>query len=46
MVEESGLTLKSFKNVTYGKTSGAGLLALSANLADVTVAAKKKPKHG
>ena len=42
MVEESGLTLKSFKNVTYGKTSGAGLLALSSNMADVTVASKEE----
>ena len=42
MIEESGLTLKSFKTVTYGKTSGAGLLALSANLADVTVAGKEE----
>lgn len=42
MLDESGLSLKSLKAVQYGKTSGAGLLALSSNLADVTIAAKEE----
>ncbi|MBC3935421.1 rhodanese-like domain-containing protein [Undibacterium rugosum] len=40
LLDEAGLSLKSLKSVTYGKTSGAGLLALSANIADVTIASK------
>lgn len=40
MIDEAGVSLKSLKAVQYGKTSGAGLLALSSNLADVTIASK------
>ncbi len=40
LIDEAGLSLKSLKAVQYGKTSGAGLLALSSNLADITIASK------
>ncbi len=42
LLDEAGVSLKSLKAVQYGKTSGAGLLALSSNLADVTIASKEE----
>lgn len=38
MLNESGQSLKVFQDVMYRKTSGAGLLALSAGIVDATVA--------
>lgn len=38
MLNESGQSLKVFQDVLYRKTSGAGLLALSAGIVDATVA--------
>jgi rhodanese-related sulfurtransferase/ABC-type phosphate/phosphonate transport system substrate-binding protein len=35
---EAGFDIRKFKQVVYGKTSGAGMLALATNLADVTIA--------
>ncbi|MDB5773127.1 MAG: sulfurtransferase [Burkholderia sp.] len=38
LLTEAGFDIKKFKQVVYGKTSGAGMLALATNLADVTIA--------
>jgi len=38
LLNEAGFNMKSLKQTVFGKTSGAGLLALSMNLADVTIA--------
>jgi rhodanese-related sulfurtransferase len=38
LLTEMGLSMKSFQKTTFGKTSSAGLLAIAANLADVTIA--------
>ena len=38
LLTDANLSLKQFRNVAYGRTSGAGLLAVKMNLADVTVA--------
>ncbi|MEO8509077.1 MAG: rhodanese-like domain-containing protein [Betaproteobacteria bacterium] len=38
MLNESGQSLRVFKDVMYRKTSGAGLFALSAGIVDATVA--------
>jgi rhodanese-related sulfurtransferase len=39
---EAGFDIKKFKQVVYGKTSGAGMLALATNLADVTIAEQEE----
>jgi rhodanese-related sulfurtransferase len=44
LLAEDGLSMKSFQKTSFGKTSGAGLLALSANLADVTIAEQEEAK--
>ena len=38
LLTESGIKLGQFSKVTYGNTSGGGLVALSFDIADVTVA--------
>ncbi len=38
LLTDANINLKQFKQVAYGRTSGAGLLAVKMNLADVTVA--------
>ena len=37
LLQESGVKLSQFKQVTYGNTSAAGLVALSFGLADATI---------
>lgn len=38
LLSDANFRLKSFRQVVYGRTSGAGLLAIKMNLADVTIA--------
>ena len=38
LLTESGIKLAQFSKVTYGNTSGGGLVALSFDIADVTIA--------
>jgi rhodanese-related sulfurtransferase len=38
MLTDANVSLKSFKQVVHGRTSGAGLLAIKMNLADLTIA--------
>lgn len=38
LLEQNGLSFKSFKNVHFGNTSGAGLVAIALGMADATVA--------
>ena len=38
LLTDANITVKQFRQVVYGRTSGAGLLAVKMNLADVTVA--------
>ena len=38
LLQESGVKLSEFKQVTYGNTSAAGLVALSFGIADATIA--------
>jgi rhodanese-related sulfurtransferase len=45
MLTESGLKLPQFSKVTYGNTSGGGLVALSFDMADVTVADETQAKE-
>jgi rhodanese-related sulfurtransferase/ABC-type phosphate/phosphonate transport system substrate-binding protein len=42
LLTEANFNIKKFKQVVYGKTSGAGLLALGHNLADVTIAEQEE----
>ena len=42
---ESGVKLKQFSKVTYGNTSGGGLVALSLDMADATVADEAQAKE-
>jgi rhodanese-related sulfurtransferase/ABC-type phosphate/phosphonate transport system substrate-binding protein len=42
LLTEAGFDIKKFKQVVYGKTSGAGMLALVTNLADVTIAEQEE----
>jgi rhodanese-related sulfurtransferase/ABC-type phosphate/phosphonate transport system substrate-binding protein len=42
LLVEAGFDIKKFKQVVYGKTSGAGMLALATNLADVTIAEQEE----
>ena len=45
LLTESGLKLGQFAKVTYGNTSGGGLVALSFDMADVTVADETQAKE-
>lgn len=45
LIVESGLTLAQFSKVTYGNTSGGGLVALMFKLADVTIASEAEAKE-
>jgi rhodanese-related sulfurtransferase len=45
LLTESGLKLGQFSKVTYGNTSGGGLVALSFDMADVTVADEAQAKE-
>ncbi len=45
LLNESGLKLKQFSKVTYGNTSGGGLVALSFDMADVTIADEAQAKE-
>ena len=45
LLTESGLKLAQFSKVTYGNTSGGGLVALSFDMADVTVADETQAKE-
>jgi rhodanese-related sulfurtransferase len=38
MLTDANVSLKSFKQVVHGRTSGAGLLAIKMNLTDLTIA--------
>jgi rhodanese-related sulfurtransferase len=44
LLTESGVKLAQFSKVTYGNTSGGGLVALSFDMADVTVADEQQAK--
>lgn len=44
LLVESGVKLAQFAKVTYGNTSGGGLVALSFDIADVTVADEAQAK--
>jgi rhodanese-related sulfurtransferase len=44
LLVESGIKLAQFAKVTYGNTSGGGLVALSFDVADVTVADEAQAK--
>jgi rhodanese-related sulfurtransferase len=45
LLTESGIKLSQFAKVTYGNTSGGGLVALSFDIADVTVADETQAKE-
>ena len=45
LLTESGVKLGQFSKVTYGNTSGGGLVALSFDMADVTVADETQAKE-
>ncbi|HEY2560658.1 MAG TPA: rhodanese-like domain-containing protein [Caldimonas sp.] len=45
LLTEAGLKLPQFSKVTYGNTSGGGLVALSFDMADVTVADEAQAKE-
>ena len=45
LLTESGVKLAQFSKVTYGNTSGGGLVALSFDMADVTVADEAQAKE-
>src|SRR5450755_1156145 len=45
LLVESGVKLTQFAKVTYGNTSGGGLVALSCDMADVTVADEVQAKE-
>src|ERR1035441_6683352 len=45
LLTESGIKLGQFAKVTYGNTSGGGLVALSFDMADVTVADEAQAKE-
>lgn len=42
LLTEANFDMASFKQTVYGKTSGAGLLALAMNMTDVTVAEQEE----
>ncbi len=45
LLTESGIKLAQFSKVTYGNTSGGGLVALAFDMADVTVADETQAKE-
>lgn len=45
MLQESGIKLAQFGNVTYGNTSDGGLLAISLGMADVTIAEEAQARE-
>jgi rhodanese-related sulfurtransferase/ABC-type phosphate/phosphonate transport system substrate-binding protein len=45
LLTEVHFDIKKFKQVVYGKTSGAGMLALGANLTDVTIAEQEEAQN-
>jgi rhodanese-related sulfurtransferase len=45
LLTESGVKLAQFSKVTYGNTSGGGLVALAFDMADVTVADEMQAKE-
>jgi len=45
LLTEAGVKLPQFSKVTYGNTSGGGLVALSFDMADVTVADEAQAKE-
>ena len=45
LLTESGVKLGQFSKITYGNTSGGGLVALSFDMADVTVADEAQAKE-
>jgi len=45
LLTESGVKLGQFSKITYGNTSGGGLVALSFDMADVTVADETQAKE-
>ncbi len=45
LLTESGVKLAQFSKVTYGNTSGGGLVAISFDMADVTVADEAQAKE-
>jgi rhodanese-related sulfurtransferase len=44
LLANSGLTLRALKDVTYGSSSGAGLISVAAGRADATVATEQEWK--
>ncbi|HEU4622259.1 MAG TPA: PhnD/SsuA/transferrin family substrate-binding protein [Burkholderiaceae bacterium] len=44
-LSQMDLPLKAFADVTYGRTGGAGLIAISSNLADATVVEENEAKQ-
>ena len=44
LLAENEFDIKRFGSVSYGKTSGGGLLALATNLADVTIAEQEEAR--
>ncbi|HZV93260.1 MAG TPA: rhodanese-like domain-containing protein [Caldimonas sp.] len=45
LLTDSGVKLNQFSKVTYGNTSGAGLVALSFDMADVTITDEAQAKQ-
>jgi len=45
LLTEAGIKLPQFSKITYGNTSGGGLVALSFDMADVTVADETQAKE-
>lgn len=45
LLREIDFNIKGFQKVTYGRTSGAGLLALEINTSDITVAEETEAKQ-
>jgi hypothetical protein len=45
LLTESGVKLSQFAKVTYGNTSGGGLVALGFGMADVTIADETQAKE-
>jgi hypothetical protein len=46
MLNESGQSLKTFKDVLYRRTSGAGLFAIDTGMVDATVANASRSTSG
>jgi rhodanese-related sulfurtransferase len=45
LLADANINVKRFKQVAYGRTSGAGLLAVKMNLADVTIAEQTEAEN-